>query len=99
MKQGPVLITGGAGFIGSHLTERLLAAGESVVVIDDFSTGRRDNLARVSGHPGLRVIEARVSEFPGLSELVDSWSQLIRLSFISGCCRSILRAACSGWID
>ena len=46
------LITGGAGFIGSHLAERLLGQGERVVVIDDFSTGSRDNLALAK-----RVIE------------------------------------------
>ena len=43
-----VLITGGAGFIGSHLADRLLARGDDVVVIDNFATGRRDNLTE---HP------------------------------------------------
>jgi UDP-glucose 4-epimerase len=50
-----VLITGGAGFIGSHLTERLLAAGDAVTVIDNLSTGRSANLAGVQGHAGLVV--------------------------------------------
>lgn len=49
------LITGGAGFIGSHLTEHLLAAGHEVVVLDDLSTGRRENLRLVEGHPGLTL--------------------------------------------
>ncbi len=40
------LVTGGAGFIGSHLTDALLARGDTVCVLDDFSTGRRENLAR-----------------------------------------------------
>ncbi|HYE01682.1 MAG TPA: NAD-dependent epimerase/dehydratase family protein [Phycisphaerales bacterium] len=50
-----VLVTGGAGFIGSHLTELLLARGDRVVVIDDLSTGRRDNLP---AHPDLEFLHA-----------------------------------------
>ncbi len=45
-----VLITGGAGFIGSHLTDALLAAGDSVTIIDDLSTGRMENFSHVRGH-------------------------------------------------
>lgn len=56
------LVTGGAGFIGSHLTERLLASGHAVTVLDDLSTGRIDNLASVSEHPNLRVIVGSVDE-------------------------------------
>lgn len=64
-----VLITGGAGFIGSHLAERLLADGKSVVVVDDLSTGARDNLLRAEASPRFRFIESRIStcaELPGL---------------------------------
>lgn len=52
------LVTGGAGFIGSHLVERLIATGRDVVVVDDLSTGRRDNL-RVA-LPSIRFIESRL---------------------------------------
>ena len=44
-----VLITGGAGFIGSHLAERLLCDGHEVLVIDNFATGRQDNLPERDG--------------------------------------------------
>ncbi|NUV71404.1 NAD-dependent epimerase/dehydratase family protein [Streptomyces sp. CAI-121] len=57
------LITGGAGFIGSHLTEHLLGLGHEVVVLDDFSTGSDRNLAPFSGHPGLvRVVRGSVCD-------------------------------------
>ncbi len=55
-----VLVTGGAGFIGSHLVERLLTRGDRVTVIDDLSTGRRDNLP--DEHPHLRFIEANLAD-------------------------------------
>lgn len=56
-----VVVTGGAGFIGSHLTERLLAEGARVTIIDDLSTGSLANLAAVQSHPRLRILEAKVS--------------------------------------
>jgi nucleoside-diphosphate-sugar epimerase len=49
-----VLVTGGAGLIGSFLVERLVAAGARVTVADDFSKGRRDYLAAVNGHIEIR---------------------------------------------
>ena len=54
-----VLITGGAGFIGSHLTERLLHRGDSVWVIDNFATGRRDNL---KPHANLNLVEGTIAD-------------------------------------
>ena len=71
-----ILVTGGAGFIGSHLVERLLADGNRVTVIDDCSTGRLENLAAVASHPGLRIIESRVSRCRELAKVAGS-SQLL----------------------
>jgi len=56
------LITGGAGFIGSHLAEALLAADYEVVVLDDLSTGRIENLAAVHGHPRLELNTGSVTD-------------------------------------
>ncbi|HNU99096.1 MAG: NAD-dependent epimerase/dehydratase family protein [Verrucomicrobia bacterium] len=79
-----VLITGGAGFIGSHLAERLLAEGRSVTIVDDFSTGSRANLGRVEGHPRLRVIEARVSQCASLADLAGEASLIYHLAAAVG---------------
>ena len=54
-----VLITGGAGFIGSHLSDRLLARGDEVLVIDNFTTARRDNL---EPNPGLTLVEGSIAD-------------------------------------
>jgi len=56
------LVTGGAGFIGSHLVDRLLADGHEVVVIDNFSTGRPQNLAHQKDNPRLTLIEADIRD-------------------------------------
>jgi UDP-glucose 4-epimerase len=54
-----ILITGGSGFIASHLTDRLLARGDEVFVIDNYATGRRDNL---TPHPNLQVVEGTIAD-------------------------------------
>ena len=78
------LITGGAGFIGSHLTERLLSQGERVVVIDDFSTGSRANLAAVADDPNLTVIESTVTSCESLGSLVAESSYVFHLAAAVG---------------
>ncbi len=60
---GPVaVVTGGAGFIGSHTVDALVAAGHQVVVLDNFSTGRRENLRRWQGDARVEVIECNVAD-------------------------------------
>jgi UDP-glucose 4-epimerase len=56
------LVTGGAGFIGSHLVDRLLAGGRSVRVLDNFAVGRRANLKQHEGNPRLQVVEGDVAD-------------------------------------
>ena len=57
------IVTGGAGFIGSHLTELLLEKGHSVLVLDNFITGRPENLAHLKDNPNLKLVQLDVSEF------------------------------------
>ena len=65
-----VLITGGAGFIGSHLADRLLGAGDEVLVIDNYATGRRDTLAP---HPRLRVVEGSIADAGLVARVFDDF--------------------------
>ena len=62
-----VLVTGGAGFIGSYLVERLLEDGHKVVVLDNLSTGRRENLAKVWSSPSVRFLEVDVADHEAIS--------------------------------
>ncbi|MBF0375221.1 MAG: SDR family oxidoreductase [Alphaproteobacteria bacterium] len=61
MAIGKCLVTGGAGFIGSHLVDRLLEDGHQVVVIDNFSTGRPENLGHVADNPRLSIHQADIA--------------------------------------
>ena len=79
------LVTGGAGFIGSYLTEALLDAGHSVVVADNFSTGSRENLAAVAGNPDLKIIELDITvDDTRLDELIRECDVLIHLAAAVG---------------
>ena len=58
-----ILVTGGAGFLGSHLCERLVAAGHDVLCVDNYFTGRRENVAHLIGHPRFEIMRHDVT-FP-----------------------------------
>src|SRR5919199_6610539 len=66
------LITGGAGFLGSHRPDRLLDAGHEVVIFDNLITGREDNLAHRFGHPSFRFVKQDVTEFIYLPGALDA---------------------------
>ena len=78
------LVTGGAGFIGSHLAEALLERGDEVVVIDNLSTGRRENLARTADHPGLTFIEDSIFNEGLLHEAVTGSDRVFHLAAAVG---------------
>lgn len=65
-----VFVTGGSGLVGSTVIDRLLARGDDVLTVDNFATGRRDNLAK---HPSLRLIEGTIADAALLNELVDGF--------------------------
>jgi nucleoside-diphosphate-sugar epimerase len=67
-----VVLTGGAGFVGSHLADALLARGDEVVVLDSLITGRRENVAHLDGEPGFSFVECDVSVEMPVTGAVDA---------------------------
>jgi len=70
-KQPTSVVTGAAGFLGSHLTDLLLARGHKVIGIDNFVTGTVDNISHLGGNPNFKFIQQDVTEFIFLNERVD----------------------------
>ena len=70
------LITGGAGFIGSHLAEALLERGEEVLIIDDLSTGAIENIQHLKEEPRFDYTIDTIMNEPVLAELVD-WADVV----------------------
>jgi UDP-glucose 4-epimerase len=79
-----ILVTGGAGFIGAHLVERLLNDGKSVVVIDDFSTGSPENLSAVKSNSRLRIVQSKISACAELPELAANTEFIFHLAATVG---------------
>src|SRR5439155_20470970 len=78
------LITGGSGFIGSHLSEALLDRGDEVLVLDDLSTGSIDNIKHLKGRPGFEYFIDSVENEPLLAELVDRSDVVFHLAAAVG---------------
>lgn len=79
-----VLITGGAGFIGSHLADAYLKQGDEVYVIDDLSTGRIENIQHLKGQPGFHYTIDTVHNHPLTAELVDQCDVVFHLAAAVG---------------
>ena len=85
------LITGGAGFIGGHLAERLIADGHAVKVLDDLSTGRRSNLAAILDHPMFTFTEGSVADDGLVGECVARSDRIFHLAAAVGVQRVVDR--------
>ena len=78
------LITGGAGFIGSHLTDRLVADGNHVTVLDNLSTGRKENLSAHLGGDKVEFIEGSILDLPLLDKLINESDYVFHLAAAVG---------------
>jgi UDP-glucose 4-epimerase len=78
------LVTGGAGFIGSHLTEQLLEAGNEVTVLDDLSTGLHDNLKNVESHPRFHFRNGSITDQMVLAEVMPGTDVIYHLAAAVG---------------
>ncbi len=83
------VITGGAGFIGSHLAEVLLAAGRSVRIVDNFACGHRRNLAEVAEHPCLDIVEADVRDAEAVNNAFRGAERVFHLAALADIVPSI----------
>ncbi len=79
-----ILVTGGAGFIGSHLSERLIAEGHRVLALDDLSTGRFENIAHLEGKPGFELRVASVTDPAVVERCVLECSSVYHLASAVG---------------
>jgi UDP-glucose 4-epimerase len=89
------LVTGGAGFIGSHLVDALLAGGDSVTVLDDCSTGSLANLAAVRGHASLTVLQGSVCDEVLVDEACTRADAIVHLAAAVGVQRILDRQVAS----
>jgi UDP-glucose 4-epimerase len=78
------LLTGGAGFVGSHLAEALLERGHDVIVLDDLSTGSMENIAHLKGRPGFSYVIDTVMNEPLTAELIDRAEVVFHLAAAVG---------------
>ena len=87
------IVTGGAGFIGSHLVDLLLAEGHEVLVLDNFSTGRPQNLAHQKDNPNLKLIEADIADYSLTEPYFQGIDWVFHLAALADIVPSIQRPA------
>ena len=85
------VVTGGAGFIGSHLVHRLLSDGQEVAVVDDFSTGSYTNIAAFREHPGLKLHEVSILDLGSLARIFQGADCVFHQAAIPSVQRSVER--------
>ena len=79
-----ILVTGGAGFIGSHLSEKLVLGGHSVTALDNFSTGRKSNVSNLESSPNFRLIEASILDNSTLKKHIEQSDYVFHLAAAVG---------------
>ena len=79
-----IVVTGGAGFIGSHLCERLISDGHSVTTIDDLTTGSISNLANLEGNKDFNLVVGSILDSEGLYPLIQSADYVFNLAAAVG---------------
>lgn len=89
MNPAKILVTGGAGFIGSHLAETLLNQGHTVTVLDNFSTGKRENLESFQNHPKFTLIEGDIRDLPTCRRAVEGMDYVLHEAALGSVPRSI----------
>ena len=78
------LLTGGAGFVGSHLLDQLVDRGDSVIVLDDFSTGRKENISHHSQNKAVEVVEGSILDAGLVDKLVGNTDRVFHLAAAVG---------------
>jgi len=86
-----ILVTGGAGFIGSHIVDRLIAEGNEVIVLDNFSTGRPENLSHHKNEPRLYLKNVDISDFEAISPYFEGVERIFHLAALADIVPSIVK--------
>ncbi len=90
MNQYRVIITGGAGFIGSHLAEVLVQQGHRITILDNFSTGRYENLKHLSNHPNINLIKTDIADFSEIQPYFKNVDWVFHLAALADIVPSIV---------